>query len=379
MKVVKTKNIEQWYSSTEIDKTNATYRLIIGQRSNGKTYNIIKKIITEWFKTGLPSVYVRRFAEDIMPKNLNSLIAPHYKLIEKLSNGEYNNVVYRSQEFRFAFINEDGKTLKRSKPFLFTVALNNWERSKGSDRGQIKYFVFDEFMTRMRFLANEFTVFANVHSTFCRNREGIVTYMLANTVNKYCPYFDEMGLNPKIEKVKQGQICLWTYNDDRLTVAVEYCNENKHSEIASYYYAFDNPALEMIKTGAWEEDSYPHLEDFTISEENIIFKFYVKFNYKIVIGKVIQEGPHFFIFFHPAQSDLKALDQNDIVYTEKPTTYCTWFHQFGDESSLPALENFSKILRECVHNQKVFYSSNSVGEVIRNFLLNKFSAFNEKY
>ena len=379
MKVVKTKNVEQWYSSTEIDKTKATYRLIIGQRSNGKTYCIIKKIIKEFFKTETPSVYVRRYAEDIMPKNLNSLIAPHYKLIETLSGGVYNNIIYRAQEFRFAFIDEEGKALRKSKPFLFTVALNNWERSKGSDRGQIKYFVFDEFMTRMKFLSNEFTIFANVHSTFCRNREGIVTYMLANTVNKYCPYFDEMGLNPKIEKVKQGQICLWTYNDDRLTVAVEYCHTNKQSEIASYYYAFDNPALQMIKSGAWEEDSYPHLEDFSINEDNIHFKFYVRFNYKTVIGKVIQEGPNLFIYFHPSQEDLRPLDFNDIVYTDKPTTYCTWFHEFGDESALPQLENFNRVLKQCILNNKVFYSSNSVGEIIRNFINNKFDAFNTKY
>ena len=36
--------------------------------------------------------------------------------------------------------------------------------------------------------------FMNVLSTIIRDRENIKIFMLGNTVNKYCPYFDEMGL-----------------------------------------------------------------------------------------------------------------------------------------------------------------------------------------
>lgn len=377
MKLFKTKAKEQWYSSKEIDKTKATYRLIIGQRSNGKTYDAIKKVIREYFKTGIPSVYIRRFAEDIMPKNLTQLMTVHIPLIEELSNGRYNNIVYRAGEFHLANINDEGKTIvKDPNPILFTAALNNWERSKGADRGVIKYFIFDEFMTRARYLDKEFTIFSNVHSTFVRNREGVITYMIANTVNKFCPYFEEMGLADNIEKMKQGQICIWEYNDDRLTVAVEYCLESKKSEFGSFYYAFNNPTLDMIRTGSWEEDSYPHLEKgMSINEDNITAKFYVKFNHQVVIGKIISDDHNLFIFFHKAQLDLKELDYNDIVFVSEPTTYTTWFHQFSDCN----LGNLGPVINLLIKTGKVYYSTNAVGEIVRNFMLNKFTPFGGKY
>ena len=379
MKLFKTKEKEEWYTSKEIDRTNATYRMIIGQRSNGKTYNAIKKVIREYFKTGTPSVYIRRYAEDIQPKNLTKLMTVHIPLIKKLSGGKYNNVIYRAGEFTFCYINDDGKTeVKAPTPVLFTAAMNNWERTKGADRGVIKYFIFDEFMTRARYLDKEFTIFSNIHSTFVRNREGVITYMIANTVNKYCPYFEEMGLADNIEKMKQGQICIWEYNDDRLTVAVEYCLENKQSEFGSFYYAFNNPTLDMIKTGAWEEDSYPHLDrEISINEDNIMAKFYIKFNYRVIIGKIICENDKVFVFFHNAQKDLKPLSSDDIVFTEEPTMYTTWFHTFSDcRVNMP---KFGATLNSLLATGKVYYSTNAVGEVVRNFMLNKFSPFGGKY
>ena len=39
------KELEQYYNREPIDSTNAAYRLIIGQRSNGKTYSVLKTII----------------------------------------------------------------------------------------------------------------------------------------------------------------------------------------------------------------------------------------------------------------------------------------------------------------------------------------------
>jgi len=39
------KPMQLYYDRTEIDKTGAAYRLIIGQRSNGKTYSVLKTII----------------------------------------------------------------------------------------------------------------------------------------------------------------------------------------------------------------------------------------------------------------------------------------------------------------------------------------------
>jgi hypothetical protein len=76
--------------------------------------------------------------------------------------------------------------------------------------------------------------------------------MLANTVNRYCPYFKEMGLKD-VEQMPQGEIYVYTYGNKDLTVAVEYCDPVlATNKVASKFFAFDNPQLEMITTGAWE-------------------------------------------------------------------------------------------------------------------------------
>ncbi|MGC5276152.1 hypothetical protein ACPXAM_23725, partial [Escherichia coli] len=85
-------------------------------------------------------------------------------------------------------------------------------------------------------------------------------YMLGNTVNKYCPYFAEMGLE-HIPKMTQGTIDVYAYGNSDLTVAVEYCKspDSKVKEASHKYFAFNNPKLEMITGGAWELNIYPHL------------------------------------------------------------------------------------------------------------------------
>ena len=64
-------------------------------------------------------------------------------------------------------------------------------------------------------------MFANVLSTIIRHRNDVKIFMLANTVNKYCPYFKEMGLK-HITEMKQGSIDIYTYGSSDLRVAVEY-------------------------------------------------------------------------------------------------------------------------------------------------------------
>jgi len=65
--------------------------------------------------------------------------------------------------------------------------------------------------------------------------------MCANTVNRYCPYFDEMGLT-NVQKQAQGTIDVYTYRNKNLSVAFEYCDPVKATDkVASKYFAFENP------------------------------------------------------------------------------------------------------------------------------------------
>ena len=54
----------KYYDLTKILKTNADYMIIIGERSNGKTYATLKYGLEEYFKNGSTMGYIRRWEED---------------------------------------------------------------------------------------------------------------------------------------------------------------------------------------------------------------------------------------------------------------------------------------------------------------------------
>jgi len=329
-----------------------------------------------YFKNGKPSAYVRRYAEELKGVNLSTLLNPHIKLIKKLSKNKYNDVDFKTGSFWLVYRDQDGKVVERSLlPVLYTAALSTWERGKGADRGEINYFIFDEFLTRSKYLVDEFAKFANCHSSFVRNRTGVVTYMLANTVNTESPYWEEMGLT-EIEKLKPGYIQLYEYNNEKLTVAVERALHATSKQNVEAYYAFDNPRLDMIKTGEWEQDSYAHLEKgWSITKENTKAVFFVLFNNTLIRGNIIYDKREnsLFLYFH-RNGNGRMFNERDIVFMNHPTTSIYHYHQFGDRPYSNKCEKLFYTIRWCIASDKVYYSSNSVGEVVRNFILNPYDS-----
>ena len=55
----------KFYSLKEILKKRATYNIIMGERSNGKTYAALAYAIEQYFKTGKQAVLIRRWQTDI--------------------------------------------------------------------------------------------------------------------------------------------------------------------------------------------------------------------------------------------------------------------------------------------------------------------------
>ena len=357
------KEIKDFYDIEPIDNTNAVYRMIIGQRSNGKTYSVCRHIIENYLKRGERSAYIRRYEEDIQPKNISSLFGPHLGLIEELSEGEWNYVVYRAKEYHLAYIDEDGVMIRKDpEAFCITASINTAEHTKGQDRGEVQLVVFDEFATRAGYLKNEFVLFCNLLSSLIRNRDNTIIYMLANTVNRYCPYFKEMGLKD-VESMPQGQVYVYAYGNSDLTVAVEYCDPVKATEkVASKYFAFDNPQLEMITTGAWELQFYPR-PPYKILEDDIKKRFYIQFGEQLMCGEIIVKHRDFFIFIHPQTKDVE-IDDRTVLYTDDFTTARCHVRYLAD---MPT--ELHKMIRGLITKKSVCFSDNETGELFRNWLV----------
>ena len=363
------KPLLEHYDIQPIDDTGAVYRMIIGQRSNGKTYKCCRHIVEDYLKEGKRGAYVRRYEETLTPKNLGALFDPHNDFIKELSNGRYNCAVYRAKEYHL--VNMDmstGDIIERDPvAFCVTAAINTAENTKGMDRGPIYTIVFDEFMTRVGYLNNEFVQFMNLLSSLVRDRDDAVIYMLANTVNKYCPYFKEMGLK-NIENLPKGEIALYTYGDSRLTVAVEVCDEVLATKkVASKYFAFDNPQLQMITKGEWEFQIYPRAP-YKIYAEDIVLVFYIRFAENMLCCEIVHPTikahcNDVFIFIHPQTKDVEVTD-NMIMYVQDFSS-CRMHVRFLRDQPTEA----HKLITGLIQRKSVCFSDNDTGEVFRNWLM----------
>ena len=356
----------KYYNLRQILSKNAQYNLIIGERSNGKTYACLEYGLKQYAKTGKQFALVRRFIEDFKGRRGASMFDAHVSnhVIEKLTDGEWSGVYYYSMRWFLCKYDEHGNRIKDETPFCYGFALSSAEHDKGNSYPNIDTIIYDEFITRTIYLPDEFTLFSNLVSTIIRQRENVNIFMLGNTVNKYgCPYVDEMGLK-HFKNMKPGDIDIYRYGESKLTVAVEYCKPNKDGKPNNYYFAFDNPKLQMITGGAWEIDIYPHLP-CKYKPKDVALYFYVNYSNEWLCGEVIILSEITFIFMHPQTKELTENElQNNIIYTPEYSPRPNWIRRITEPTN-----NISKKIAQYFYDDKVFYSSNDCGEIMRNYLI----------
>ena len=132
------------------------------------------------------------------------------------------------------------------------------------------------------------------------------------------------------------------------------------------YFAFNNPKLEMIRSGAWEMDIYPHLP-IKYKPKDIIYKYYIEFDGEClqceIINTVDEDNTDLlFTYIHRKTTEIKD-DGYSLVYSQisspKPN--------YRKKITKPVTELEKRIVSFFVRD-KVFYQSNEIGEVVRNYL-----------
>lgn len=353
----------KYYSLDQIDKINSQYKMIIGERSNGKTYSILKKMIDIYLDHGGKSAYVRRWELDIKKARCERLFSGliENEYIKKASKGRFNSVYYRTGTF-WLCNNESGSNELDEQPFCACFAISQGEHDKGGTFSQdVELVCFDEFCTRYQYLPDEFILWTNVLSTIVRTQSKSVVYMLANTVSKTCLYFNEMGLN-HVKDMKQGEIEVYTYGNSDLKVAVEYVKPmEKSSKPSDVYFAFDNPRLNMIKNGAWEIAIYPHLpEKYRMNE--IVMMFFIKFDGELLQCDIVRKPATSFIYIHQKTSEIQNEDR-DIIYTTEYDARPNWFRNIYT-TTYP----FQKKIARLMKMEKLYFQTNEIGEVFRGYV-----------
>lgn len=357
-----------YYDVTHLLKEypDAQYYVAFGERSNGKTYSSLLYALERYYLHGEQFAYIRRFGEDVKKKNLQTLFdgIVNDGHVSRLSSGLHSLVNYNAGKFTGYRYNEESGTAESDvQPMGYAFDLNAMEHHKSTSFPKITTIIFDEFLSRQGYLTNEFVLFMNTLSTIIRLRKNVKIIMLGNTVNKYCPYFVEMGLS-HIKDQKPGTVDVYQYADTPLKVVVEYCDpmSKRGGKESDIYFAFDNPQLKMITSGSWEVAVYPHL-NIRYRPKDIVAQFFIEFDATLLHGHIVVKDDNYFMFIHPKTTPIK--DENtDIVYTNRARE--SWNYRVGISNQADKL---SATIIRLINENRVFYSDNETGEILRNYLM----------
>ena len=353
----------KYYSLERILKYKAKYNVIFGERSNGKSYSVHEKALKDYVESGAQFGIVRRWQDDFTGKRgqamFNGIVESG--AVAKITNGEWDNLYYYSSRWYLCRY-ENGKRIVNDDVFAYGFAITSQEHDKSTNYPRIKNILFDEFLSRTAYLPDEFVLFCNVLSTIIRERDDVTVFMCGNTVNRFCPYFSEMGLK-HVPEMKQGTIDLYHYGNSDLTVAVEYAQSaGKRGKKSDVYFAFDNPKLDMITKGSWEIDIYPHCPA-KYRPKDIKFIYFIEFDNNILQCEIVYTKAGFFTFIHPKTGQIKH-PEKDLLFTISTHSHLPNIRR----NITKPVDRIGEKIYSFFRDNRVFYSDNETGELVANYL-----------
>lgn len=222
---------KQYYDITPLKKADAQINIAYGQKGNGKSYQVQKTCIDDFFDKGLQCIYMRRYQVDCKTRDVErywlNIVSSGY--LEKKSKGEYTEVIAYSGKMYFGHIGEKGKRI-RDVEFGDYIDLNSYQHYASQAFPYAGNLILEEFITDEGYLDNEPKILLKFIDTIFRERTGKV-WMMGNTISRVCPYFRDWGLKG-IRTQEKGTIDIYTLTreseDDSeqivTKIAVERCD-----------------------------------------------------------------------------------------------------------------------------------------------------------
>ena len=218
--------------------------------------------------------------------------------VAKLTNGKYNCItLYRKNLYLSVYDNETGKT-KRFEKIGYVVALSTEQNYAGASYLDVEDIIFEEFMSRSIYLANESNKLMNFYATVDRKRLKVRLWLVGNTISRVCPYINDWGLHSLISSQKQGTIVVKELQDvvednPPIKIALEYCMSTGQTS------GTIGTNAKMINTGAWETRPQPHLPK-SYKEYNVLYRFgfqYQSFKFlcEYLVDRKTKNSPIWFI------------------------------------------------------------------------------------
>lgn len=343
---------KKYIDISKMEKQNFHYNILLGERSNGKSYAVKKLCLDRAFRD--PShkfVYLRRFQIESKAADVEGYFrdAP----VADITGGQFTKIMVYRGIIYFANIDpETGKNIK-GPAAGFIAYLSNEQHFKSQNFNDVSEIIFEEFITDQGYLYREPEKLQSFISTVARRRK-IRVWMIGNTINRVCPYFTEYGLTNVLNQ-KQGTLDTYEHHTDQknedgspvvIRIGVYYTEQTEQSS-KMFFGSFSG----MTTGGKWQTREYPHLPYHyrdCQKQYNILLK-YDKFLFNIEIIK--SPKSEYMIFIHPHTGKIE--DQRMIDKDPNPSPLVT--------KELDPLRRGDRLMKKLFMDGTVFYSDNLTG------------------
>lgn len=340
------------YNIDKLASKKADINILFGERSSGKSWQLKHKMmVIKYLETGKRFVLMRRFREEITTANIEQYF--HDVDVEGLTKGKYNCIqAYRKHIYLANFDNETFK-ITRGEKIGYAVALSTEQNYAGGSFLDVEDIVFEEFMTRSRYLSNEPTKLMNFYATVDRKRGTTKLWLVGNSISRVCPYLNEWGLSEIIARQKQGTILEKEINateDDVVKLAIEYCESTGTS---SHTIGWNK---DMMNDGSWQSSPQPKLPK-SKKDYNILYRIAFMYQNFKFLGEFLEdkETKEICWFIYPYNDEI---NDKTLVFTDVIKTSPYYQRNIYDISIKN--ENLQKLLNT-FREDKIFYATDLVG------------------
>lgn len=280
-------NIKQVrYDILPLKKLNCDINLLIGEKSNGKSYqakhNIaiadyldlkdkVEQAIEEYVKGGFRFILLRRWREDVT----NMWVERYFADVDvkTITKGRYNIITVYKKEIYFAVVNDEGK-VKRGEKIGYVMSLSTEQHFSSGSYLDVHNIIFEEFMERGGlYLPKEPERLLIFYNTIDRKRGTTKLWLIGNTISRVCPYLTDWNLQPTLRTMKQGDIKIIEIPNDNnvVKIGIEYCKASGGKQMSF------GQVNKMIESGSWQSDVQPKLPK-SLKEYDVTLK--IGFQYK---------------------------------------------------------------------------------------------------
>lgn len=334
----------------------------MSKRKVGKTtaYQLIG-LIMHWLY-GTEIQYIRETEDMIAPKYTSDMwdLIIDCGYIDLITDGLYNNVRYESRRWYLCKI-EDGELISQDpRPLCSMLSVDNWAILKSGYVAPLgDLIIFDEFIGA-GYKPDSFLHLAQIISTIKRWRRSSLIVMLANQINLYSPYFNELCIADAMQKIPIGGRSIITSPRGTKVYAerIEQAETVKRQDEIDVmmYFGFDNPNLASITGDEWATNCYQHIPEGDV--ENLYNHIYIEYVDKFVrLDIVNHETLGLCCYVHWASRTYP----DSIILSAEERTDPRRIYRTGRGS-------LDTLIRKLYTDNRVYYATNDVGAFVESYL-----------